>query len=199
MSSTVDIVVVTYNPNIKMLIKCINSLRLQVRKIWIVDNSPIEFNLGDHLGDFYKEIDLIELGENKGIAFAQNVGMQQSIKNHSDYILLSDQDTGVGEMRFRFCDRAIRLLTSLFSRLIGIETKRLQWAKIQKKRLGGLLELDIFDEKEKQIIKDIYLYYKGYTDSFVHIKTLLIGLKYSRVLYNKNYFYYNNFIRDFIG
>lgn len=93
MDNKIDVVLVTYNPNIGMVRGCIDSLVLSVRKIWIVDNYSTECSIKDDLGDIYGNVELIQLGENKGIAFAQNIGIQKAIEEGADYILLSDQDT----------------------------------------------------------------------------------------------------------
>jgi len=93
MNSVIDVVLVTYNPNMDMLIKCIDSIRLQVRKIWIVDNNSTVSNIMELLNEFHGSIELIKMSENEGIAHAQNIGIQKSIENNSDYILLCDQDT----------------------------------------------------------------------------------------------------------
>ncbi|WP_312188631.1 glycosyltransferase family 2 protein [Leclercia sp.] len=92
MSEAIVAIVVTYNPERNKILNCINSLAKQVDTILIVDN-------GSSNCDFIKEIneDNVEvslLGENKGIAFAQNYGVNLAIeKNDFDYIFFSDQDT----------------------------------------------------------------------------------------------------------
>jgi len=93
MKNKIDVVLVTFNPNIDMLIKCIRSLELQVRKIWVVDNYSTECDVQIDLIDVSNKIQLISLSENKGIAYAQNIGIKQSLAGGGDYILLSDQDT----------------------------------------------------------------------------------------------------------
>jgi len=129
---------------------------------------------------------------------AKNNGVEYLVEPLVLYRQHEEQDTGANELGAR---KILMLLSSFFSRLMGRETKRLQWAKVQEKRLNGLLALesDFFGEKDKEVIRDSYLYHKNYSDSFIHIKALLIGFKYSRVLYNRNYFYYKNFLRDLVG
>jgi len=92
MSYVIDVVLVTYNPNLGLLRKCISSLKSQVRKIWIVDNHSTECDFQITLSGF-DEVELILLSENEGISHAQNIGIQQSLADGPDYILLSDQDT----------------------------------------------------------------------------------------------------------
>lgn len=93
MNNTVDVVLVTFNPDVGGLIKCIHSIEFQVRKIWIVDNYSAECDVRVSLIDISNKIELIQLNENKGIAYAQNIGIQRSLADDSDYLLLSDQDT----------------------------------------------------------------------------------------------------------
>lgn len=79
---------VTYNPNIPLLEKAIDSLIEQVDYAIVVDNSP-EPSLG-----FRNERVIIEaLGDNIGIAAAQNIGIRKAIELGAEYIVLSDQDT----------------------------------------------------------------------------------------------------------
>lgn len=81
-------VLVTYNPNVDIIKKTIKSLEKQVEKIIIVDNSDIEHQL-----TYCEEINVIRLGGNYGISYAQNRGIEYALKLGFDYILLSDQDT----------------------------------------------------------------------------------------------------------
>lgn len=93
MNSVIDAVIVTYNPNIETLEECVASITGQVRKLWIIDNSSTEKSISNNLIEFYENIEVVTVGENKGIAFAQNIGIQNSLSNRSDYILLADQDS----------------------------------------------------------------------------------------------------------
>jgi len=92
-NNTIDAVLVTYNPDKDLLKSCINSLSFQVRKIWIINNYSIDFNVEDELFDDFNNIEVISLGENKGIAYAQNHGIKKSLYCQAKFILLSDQDT----------------------------------------------------------------------------------------------------------
>lgn len=84
-------VLVLYKPDWKVTEKAIESLRNQVDRLCIVDNTP-----GVDLSDkFYDDsiISYIPLGDNLGIAKAQNTGIQHLIDEGFDYILFSDQDS----------------------------------------------------------------------------------------------------------
>lgn len=86
-----DMVMVTYSPEIKLLTKAIDSIISQVRKIYIVDNTPNKFLELDKFTD--SKIEVIYLNDNMGISYAQNIGIKKSLENKSDFIVLSDQDT----------------------------------------------------------------------------------------------------------
>lgn len=86
-----DLVVVTFYPSVQMLDRMVDSISSQVRYIYIVDNTPGGFK---SFRSFDKKRTIIKhLGSNTGIANALNVGIRESLRNHSEYIILSDQDT----------------------------------------------------------------------------------------------------------
>jgi len=87
----IDMVIVTYSPEPQLLIKAIESMIDQVRKIYIVDNTPDRSDILKSVN--YKNVEVIYLDDNKGIAYAQNIGIKRSLFNKSDFIVLSDQDT----------------------------------------------------------------------------------------------------------
>lgn len=91
MKEKIEVVLVTYNPDISTLIQCINSLINQVERIIVVDNTPLgikELNSFNH-----ENIELIYLYENMGIAYAQNIGIKKAMDNRAEFVLTSDQDT----------------------------------------------------------------------------------------------------------
>ncbi|TCW60164.1 glycosyltransferase family 2 protein [Treponema sp. J25] len=92
MNFSIYTILVTYNPNIAMLKKCISSMANQVTKIIIVDNTPLGCT---ELKNMEKQnlINIIFLFNNKGIAYAQNIGINIAIEQGADFILTSDQDT----------------------------------------------------------------------------------------------------------
>jgi len=87
----VDLVLVTYNPNIPLLEKVIENIWRQVRSVYVIDNSPSPSE--DLLSLSSGNVEVHPLYDNLGIAYAQNVGIKLSVDAESDYILLSDQDT----------------------------------------------------------------------------------------------------------
>lgn len=88
---SLDLVLVTYNPDYALLQSVIQSISSQVRFVFIVDNGSVAIDDMPKFND--SNVVLIKLNVNMGIAYAQNVGIKESMQNGSDYILLSDQDT----------------------------------------------------------------------------------------------------------
>lgn len=87
----IETIIITYYANIEILNRTLDSLYSQVDKIFIVDNTPDKAEI---LKEFQNEkINIIYLMENKGIAYAQNVGIKKAMEDEADYIILSDQDT----------------------------------------------------------------------------------------------------------
>ncbi len=84
---TVYAVMVAYNPDVNRLNEAIRSIIAQVDKFIIVNNSETPLSLG------FENIHIVELGKNKGIAFAQNRGIEIAEREKADFVLLSDQDT----------------------------------------------------------------------------------------------------------
>jgi rhamnosyltransferase len=91
----VYLVIVTYKPDKKTLNECINSLISQVDKILLIDNTPIQeknfllnnFNINSN------KVEIVSLGDNYGIAYAQNLGIRKALQEGADFVLFSDQDT----------------------------------------------------------------------------------------------------------
>lgn len=86
-------VVVTYNPNSELLSSMLLALRSQVEKIVIIDNgSKVPICIPLELSEC-ETIELLGLGNNFGLAFAQNVGIKLAIKEGGEFVLLMDQDS----------------------------------------------------------------------------------------------------------
>ncbi len=81
-------IIVLYNPDVPMLFKILNEIYSQVSTVYIVDNSTMNSCL-----DFsnYSNVVFEKLGNNIGIASAQNIGLK-FFKDY-DYILFLDQDS----------------------------------------------------------------------------------------------------------
>ena len=85
----VEGVVVLFKPDDKMLDN-INSYLGDLKKLYVVDNTP-GGDISDRFND--KKIKYIPLKENKGIAYALNVGAKEAIKDGADWLLTMDQDS----------------------------------------------------------------------------------------------------------
>lgn len=83
--------IITYNPDISTLTKGVESLRNQVDKIIIVDNGSKNIEELTQFCNGFGTVDLVSLGENKGIATATNVALKKFINQEYDFVLTSDQ------------------------------------------------------------------------------------------------------------
>jgi rhamnosyltransferase len=87
-------IVVLYYPDLPLLRRLLESVAGQVDKIIAVDNTPnptlSTTALLEGLGN---PVSYIPLGENRGIAEAQNIGIEESIKGGYSHVLLLDQDS----------------------------------------------------------------------------------------------------------
>lgn len=81
-------VIVFYNPLEKNILN-IKNIEKSVDKIYIIDNSEDDIMRMKST----KKISYIKLGENKGIAYALNLGAKYAIEDNFKYLLTLDQDT----------------------------------------------------------------------------------------------------------
>lgn len=80
--------IVTYNPDLEILKLIIEKLQAQGCSICVVNNSNFD------ILDMESKAKIINLGENKGIAFAQNTGMTWAFGDYgSEFVLQMDQDS----------------------------------------------------------------------------------------------------------
>jgi rhamnosyltransferase len=97
-NNLIGAVIVLFFPNTELLTRLLNSLRDEVGQIYIVDNTPNEaldwlsqdWFLTNGYDVVYKP-----LGDNYGIAKAQNVGIELAIQDACDHIALFDQDSAI--------------------------------------------------------------------------------------------------------
>ena len=88
MKPKVIAILVTYYPELDNIRQVIVNLKGQGVQICIVDNSSVGVDFGN-LG-----ITVFTLGENKGIAYAQNIGMKWAFEEQgADFVLQMDQDS----------------------------------------------------------------------------------------------------------
>ena len=87
-------IIVTYEPDVELLIKAIKRIDHQCSGIIVVDNGSknVEYLLNEiKLNKI--NVDVLSLNENLGIATAQNTGIEKAIRCGADYIIFFDQDS----------------------------------------------------------------------------------------------------------
>lgn len=86
-------VVVTYQPELEVLKQLLDALGPQVTSVVCVDNgSRSDLAAWNSKRDIYA-VEIILLGENRGIAAAQNVGIEWARNREAEFVLLMDQDS----------------------------------------------------------------------------------------------------------
>ena len=91
MKNAVAAIIVLFHPNQLLLRRLLDSVESQVAHIIIVDNTP-KFSLQD-LKCIPESCSYYSLGENLGIAEAQNFGIKKALLLDASHILLLDQDS----------------------------------------------------------------------------------------------------------
>jgi rhamnosyltransferase len=87
-------VIVLYHPDLTLLERLLASLGGQADRVVAIDNTPgSSATLAPFLERFQCAIAYIPVGDNKGIAEAQNIGIRESIKAGCSHVLLLDQDS----------------------------------------------------------------------------------------------------------
>jgi len=86
-------VVVLYNPDETVVTNVMSYLEF-LQTLYVIDNSEIpNSNIVDELCKFDKKVKYIACGENKGIAYALNLGATLAIESGADWLLTMDQDS----------------------------------------------------------------------------------------------------------
>ncbi|MXR37658.1 glycosyltransferase family 2 protein [Craterilacuibacter sinensis] len=86
-------IIVTYNPSLDILIRLFNSIATQANNFIIIDNGSANAEQVKTSSNKYLNSIFINLPENKGIAFAQNVGFRIAESQGASYVLTLDQDS----------------------------------------------------------------------------------------------------------
>src|SRR5690348_4888723 len=87
-------VVVLYSPDPAVLERLFKSLRGQVDRVVVVDNTPnARMQFPTFVGEFAVPVSYLPLGENRGIAEGQNIGIREAIGSGCSHVLLLDQDS----------------------------------------------------------------------------------------------------------
>lgn len=86
-------IVVTYEPALDILANLLDMLVPQVSSVVVVDNgSHADLDVWNNKRET-KTVELLQLGENLGIAAAQNIGIQWARIRGAEFVLLMDQDS----------------------------------------------------------------------------------------------------------
>ncbi|MFP5275507.1 MAG: glycosyltransferase family 2 protein [Acidobacteriota bacterium] len=91
--TTVAAVIVLYRPDPAVFARLIASIASQVQKIFVVDNTPGAQAPPAGLEDCACPLAYHANGKNKGLAAAQNLGLEQAICHGFTHVLLLDQDS----------------------------------------------------------------------------------------------------------
>ena len=91
--SDVVAVVVTYQPELEVPGRLLDALVPQVSAVVTVDNGSHVDLAAWHLERNANSVELLLLGENRGIAAAQNVGIEWARTRGAEFVLLMDQDS----------------------------------------------------------------------------------------------------------
>lgn len=94
MNNHVYSVTISFNPELELLKEQLLSLQSQVSQIILVDNCSSNYpDLKAMIENEDFNVILITLDSNKGLATAQNIGVNKAIESGAEYILLFDQDS----------------------------------------------------------------------------------------------------------
>jgi rhamnosyltransferase len=88
-------VVVLYHPDLALLRRLIESAVGQAETIYVVDNTPAPTPAVNSFLASAASVKYIPLGQNRGIAAAQNVGIRASMEAEFSHVLLLDQDSAL--------------------------------------------------------------------------------------------------------
>jgi len=91
--SGITAVVVTYQPELEVLNRLIDALSPQVTSVVVVDNGSRSDLAAWNSERNTRAVELLQLGENLGIAAAQNAGIQLARDRRVGFVLLMDQDS----------------------------------------------------------------------------------------------------------
>ena len=96
-STKVHLIVVTYNPDLSLLILNLSRIMSQFSSIIVVDNSDNNSDIISLFSSKLPSVRLVLNGQNLGIAMAQNIGISLTSNSKDDFIFLLDQDSSINE------------------------------------------------------------------------------------------------------
>jgi len=110
-------ILVTFNPDKIKVIKLINSLCEKCQSVIVVDNNSNDKAFLNSL-PYSSRLKVVQLDENKGIAFAQNVGIDELKKSPTKFCLFLDQDSYPDESFYSSILLAYNELSTSSSKII---------------------------------------------------------------------------------
>ncbi len=120
LNMNISVIIVTFNPDINKLSSLLDFILFENINIIIVDNNSKN---SDEIRELLKKSSLIDVevvGENKGIAYAQNLGIKISTNKNSDYVLFFDQDSSIDS----------NFISNLYLEFIDLKNKNINIAAI---------------------------------------------------------------------
>lgn len=178
-------IIVLYNPDVKLLLESIEVCLQIVDKIYLIDNSKKYNDLNKIINK--TKIDYVNLGKNKGIAYALNVGCRKAIQDGFSWVLTLDQDSippsNMISEYFNFISRIDEKIGIIAPRIneSNIEINKNFWLREVVQTSGSFMNLDAYKEVN------------GFKDSF-----FIDGVDYEYCLrintYNYKIFQLNNVV-----
>lgn len=141
MKNIVYAIVVTYKPDINKLNSLLLSLKPQVSRIVVCNNSVTEHGLSD------QSVLVFNFHDNLGIAKAQNIGMKWAFENGADFVLQMDQDSVPDESMVRQLLETYKILEKKGYNvgLVGPQDYDIYTKEINKTRLNKGKQIDQSD------------------------------------------------------
>lgn len=94
-NDSVIAIIVSFNPDINVLATNVESLKKQVDKVIVVDNFSI--NNEELVAQLSREVEILSLDKNYGLAKAQNDGIREAKKMGATHVIIFDQDSIVDD------------------------------------------------------------------------------------------------------
>ncbi|KMV26002.1 glycosyltransferase family 2 protein [Acinetobacter baumannii] len=116
----ISVIIVTFNPEIDKLSNLLDSVLMDKVNIIVVDNNSTNNGEIKKLTKKSHLVNVHVIDYNKGIAFAQNLGIKIAIDNKSDYVLFFDQDSSINH----------NFINNLYCDFIDLKNKNIKLAAI---------------------------------------------------------------------
>jgi len=122
----VHAVIVSFNPDIDVLNKCLAQLEPQVQKIYVVDNYSENIESVKGTTATYRTVELISLKINAGLGRAHNVGIKHAKDDGASHVLILDHDS----------IPSTRMVANMIDVLQDLNTKKKPIAAVGARYLG---------------------------------------------------------------